>query len=210
MHWIVNLVRVYLLAWGYWAIVIGLVGEDSGLPLPGETVLVFASFLAYKGEHFHLPWVILAGIASCTFGDNLGYFFGRKAGLRLIRHWRYVLHISDRDLVAGEQLIHRHGPVAIFIARWIWGFRIMAGPLAGTLRMPWKSFLLYNVLGAVTWVCTIATLGFLFGQFTTIYEFFEKGDITFSLVVIGVGMYWWHRYRARPIEGETRKPPQSL
>lgn len=197
MHWIVDTVRHYLLAWGYLAIVVGLVGEDSGLPLPGETVLIFASFLAYKGEHFEFAWVIIVGVVSCTAGDNLGYFFGRKAGRRLLNHWRRALHITDRDLASGEDLIRRHGSLAIFVARWIWGFRIMAGPLAGILRMRWKDFLLFNFLGAVTWVSTIATLGFLFGQFATIYEVFEKADLTISVAIIVFSVYWWHRYRKR-------------
>lgn len=208
MHWIVDTVRHYLLVWGYGAIVVGLVGEDSGLPLPGETVVIFASFLAYKGEHFQLAWVILVGIASCTAGDNLGYLFGRKAGRRLIAHWRRALLITDRDLAGGEALIRRHGFLAIFVARWIWGFRIMAGPLAGLLRMRWKDFLLFNFLGAVAWVSTIATLGFLFGQFATIYGMFEKADLTLSLVIIGISLYWWHRYRKR-FSVEKRELPRS-
>lgn len=50
MHWVMDTVQHYLLAWGYWAIVLGLLGENAGLPLPGETILVFASFLAYKHQ----------------------------------------------------------------------------------------------------------------------------------------------------------------
>jgi membrane protein DedA with SNARE-associated domain len=206
MHWIVDTVRYYLLAWGYAAIVIGLVGEDSGLPLPGETVLIFAGFLAYKGEHFHLLWIILAGIAASTAGDNLGYLFGLKAGRRLIGHWKLVLHITERDLAGGEELIRQHGSLAIFIARWIWGFRIMAGPLAGLLRMPWRPFLIFNFLGAVTWVSTISILGYLFGQFSTIYEFFEKADVALTLGLVVVGLYWWHRYRQKLEAGEGSGP----
>lgn len=209
MHWLVDTVRYYLLAWGYIAIVAGLVGEDSGLPLPGETVLIFAGYLAYKGEHFHLFWVIAVGIASSTLGDNLGYLFGRKAGRRLLKHWRFVLHITDRDLASGEALIHGHGSLAIFVARWIWGFRIMAGPLAGILRMPWKDFLLYNFLGAVTWTCAIATMGFVFGQFTTIYVFFNWADIALTLAVAIVSFYWWHRYRKKVSREERPRPGKS-
>jgi membrane-associated protein len=206
MHWIVDMVRYYLLSWGYAAIVVGLIGEDSGLPLPGETLLIFASFLAYKGEHFNLGWVIVTGIVSSTAGDNLGYLFGRKAGRRLINHWRFVLHITERDLTSGEELIHRHGNLAIFVARWIWGFRIMAGPLAGILRMPWKDFFLYNFLGAVTWACTIATIGYLFGQFTTIYVFFDWADVALMVGVGIVSFYWWHRYRNKFGRGPEHKP----
>lgn len=197
MHWIVDTVRYYLLSWGYAAIFVGLVGEDSGLPLPGETVLIFAGFLAYKGEHFHLAWVILVGTAASAAGDNLGYFFGCYAGRRLIERWKFVLHISERDLAGGENLMRRHGRLAIFFARWIWGFRIIAGPLAGILRMRWKPFTIFNVLGAATWATTIATFGYLFGQFTTIYGFFEKADLALTVGIGVLSVYWWHRYRQR-------------
>jgi membrane protein DedA with SNARE-associated domain len=210
MHWIVDTVRHFLLAWGYAAIVVGLVGEDSGLPLPGETVLIFAGYLAYKGEHFQLLWVILVGIAASTAGDNLGYLFGRKAGRRLIEHWKFLLHIRPRDLADGEKLMRRHGRLAIFVARWIWGFRTMAGPLAGILRMPWKPFTIFNFLGAATWATTIALVGYLFGQFSTIYEFFEKADLALTLAVIVLGLYWWHRYREKVEAEEEAGEPKEM
>jgi membrane protein DedA with SNARE-associated domain len=82
----------------------------------------------------------------------------------------------------------------------------MAGPLAGILRMRWKDFLLFNFLGAVAWVSTIATLGFLFGRFASIYEVFEKADLTLTLAAGGISLYWWHRYRKRfSGEEETRE-----
>ncbi|HVC00222.1 MAG TPA: DedA family protein [Candidatus Dormibacteraeota bacterium] len=205
MHWIVDTIRYYLLAWGYGAIVIGLVGEDSGLPLPGETVLFFASFLAFKGEYFSLPWVIVVGALSSAAGDNIGYLFGRKAGRRLRGHWRSILRITDRDLAGGEELMRKHGALAIFLARWIWGFRIMAGPLAGILEMAWTRFTIFNLLGAATWACTIASLGFLFGRFTTIYGFFEKVDLTLTAAVAVLSAYWWHRYRSRIRMKPTRE-----
>jgi membrane protein DedA with SNARE-associated domain len=206
MHWIVDTVQHYLLAWGYGAIVVGLVGEDSGLPLPGETVLIFAGFLAYKGEYFRLLWVILVGIAASTAGDNFGYLFGRKAGRRLLDRWKFLLHISQRDLATGERLMRRHGRLAIFLARWVWGFRIMAGPLAGSLRMPWRPFCVFNFLGAAAWATTIAVIGYEFGRFSSPYEFFEKADLALTLGLVVLGVYWWHRYRQKTETEEETKP----
>ena len=71
----------------------------------------------------------------------------------------------------------------------------MAGPLAGILRMRWRDFLVFNFLGAITWVSTIAVIGYLFGQFATLYEVFEKADLGLTAIILVVSAYWWHRYR---------------
>jgi membrane protein DedA with SNARE-associated domain len=183
MHWIVDEVRYFLLAWGYGAMVVALVGEDAGLPLPGETLLIFAGFLAYRGEYFRLPWVILVGIPSCATGDNLGYLFGRCAGRRLIERWKTLLHITEDDIAGGEDLMRRRGSLAVLLARWLWIFRMMAGPLAGILDMAWVRLTIFNLLGAATWACTIAVIGYEFGAFSTVYFMFEKADLSLTALV---------------------------
>ena len=107
MHWIVETVKHYLLAWGYWAVILGLLVEDAGFPLPGETLLIFASFLAFKNHQLHLWLIILSGTAAATLGDNLGYWIGRKGGRPLLKRWKHLLHVNDEDIAAGEDLLHR-------------------------------------------------------------------------------------------------------
>jgi len=78
MHWFYESVRHFLISWGYWALLLGLFGESMGLPLPGETVLMFASFLSNKDTGLQIQWIILVGIAAAVLGDNLGYLLGQK------------------------------------------------------------------------------------------------------------------------------------
>lgn len=201
VQWIVDTVRHFLLAWGYWAIVLGLLGEDAGLPLPGETILVFASFLAYKHHELQVAWIIVTGTASATLGDNIGYWIGRKGGRPLLRKWKRVFHVNDDDIAAGEDLIQRKGARTIFFARFVWGLRMIAGPLAGTLRMEWRRFLLFNFLGAAAWVSAIALLGYAFAsQFNTLLGFFKKADIAVMVAVAGLGYWFWHRHKKRQRE----------
>ena len=54
--------------------------ENAGVPVPGETVLLFASFLAFDEQELRLRYIILVGIAAATIGDNIGYWIGRKGG----------------------------------------------------------------------------------------------------------------------------------
>ncbi|HEU5450570.1 MAG TPA: DedA family protein [Terriglobales bacterium] len=198
MHWIVETVKHYLLAWGYWAVILGLLVEDAGFPLPGETLLIFASFLAFKNHQLQLWLIILSGTAAATLGDNLGYWIGRKGGRPLLKRWKHLLHVNDEDIAAGEDLLHRRGDITIFFARFIWGMRMLAGPLAGVLRMEWRRFALFNFLGACVWVSAIAGAGYAFGsQFESLEHFFKKADIAIMVGVAVLGIYLWRRHKKK-------------
>ena len=198
MHWIVETARHYLQTYGYWAVLFALLGENAGLPLPGETVLILASFLAYQGQHLKLPWVILVGICACTMGDNIGYWIGRRGGRPLLEKWKHFFHISDEAIKAGEEFLQRRGSVAIFLARFIAGMRIVAGPLAGVLRMEWRRFLLANAAGAAAWVTVIAGAGYFFGsQYEALAGAVKETELVVLIVVLAGALYLWRRNRKR-------------
>jgi membrane-associated protein len=159
-----ELLRGYFAQYGYWTVAVALLLENAGVPVPGETTLLFASFLAYSEHALRLPWIIVAGTIAAAFGDNLGYVIGHRGGRPLLDRWKHLFHISERHIQRGERLFRRHGPLAIFFARFVLGMRIVAGPLAGVLHMPWRKFAVFNFLGAVTWVTAIALVGYFFGQ----------------------------------------------
>lgn len=197
MHWIVETARHYLHHYGYWAVLFALLGENAGLPLPGETILILASFAAYH-HHLKLPWVILIGICACTMGDNIGYWIGRRGGRPLLEKWKHFFHISDATIKAGEEFLQRRGSVAIFLARFIAGMRIVAGPLAGVLCMEWKRFLLANALGAAAWVTVIACAGYFFGsQYQVLAGVVKQTELVILLVVVLVALHLWRNQRKR-------------
>ena len=196
MHWIGEHIQHFIIVWGYWAVLVGLLGENAGIPLPGETILLFASFLASKHEQLHLHWVIVVGIVAATLGDNIGYFIGHRGGRRLLERWKSFFRVDEDDIRAGEEFLNRRGATAIFIARFIAGMRIVAGPLAGVLRMEWKKFVLANAAGAVVWVTTIALLGYTFGsEFERVVAFFDKAGLALLAAAVLAGVWWWKRHR---------------
>ncbi len=198
MHWIVETARHYLQTYGYWAVLFALLGENAGLPLPGETILILASFLAFQGHHLKLPWVILVGIGACTLGDNIGYWIGRRGGRPLLEKWKHFFHISDDTIKAGEEFLQRRGSVAIFLARFIAGMRIVAGPLAGVLRMEWKRFLLANAAGAAAWVTVISGAGYFFGsQYQALAGVVKQTELVIFLAVVLVALHLWRNQRKR-------------
>lgn len=154
-HHIFEMLRSGLVHYGYWAVAAVLLLENAGVPVPGETVLLLASFLAYSQHELSLPLVILVGAIAASVGDSLGFGLGRYGGRPLLERHRRIFRVSDSVLARGEQLFERYGAFTIFFARFVFGMRIVAGPMAGVLRMPWRKFAAFNCLGAVVWVSAI-------------------------------------------------------
>ena len=188
-------IRQFLIHWGYWGVAAFLLLENAGVPLPGETILLLASVLAFKSHELRLPWIIVVGTIACTAGDNIGYLIGSAGGRPLLLRWKNFFRVKDEHIHSAEELLHRYGPVAIFFARFIAGARIVAGPLAGVLRMHWKTFALFNFLGAVTWVTVIASLGYLFGsQLDRLLATVKHVELALLiLLLIGLAVYLWRR-----------------
>jgi membrane-associated protein len=193
-HFFLQHLHAFFAEFGYWAVLLALLGENAGLPLPGETILLYASYLAYSEHRLQLPWIIAVGICACTLGDNLGYFIGHRGGRPLLERHQRWFRISPRTLARGERLFERHGATAIFFARFIFGMRIIAGPLAGVLVMPWRKFLLFNFLGAVVWVSAVATVGYVFGrEFERVLSTVQDLNlIVFGLVIVAVVAAYFH------------------
>jgi len=206
MHWLENVIRHALTHWGYWAVLGALLGENAGLPFPGETTLMFAAFLAHKTQALQIVWVIVIGTAAAITGDNLGYYLGRKLGNRLIRWMKKLFHMDDEDIGAAKDQIRRHGAATVFWARYIFGLRTIAGPLAGVLGMEWKEFLKYNALGAVSWVTAVSMTGYAFAnKFATLLDYFEKASWTIAAGLFALGYWLWHRQRKKYKERQRTK-----
>ena len=200
---ILQLLEGYFGRHGYWTVAVVLLLENAGVPVPGETVLLLAGFLTFSQHHFRLPWVIAVGVAAATFGDNLGYAIGCYGGRPLLNRYRQLFHISPAQIAQGERLFEKHGPVTVFFARFIFGMRIITGPLAGVLRMHWKDFALFNFLGALAWVTVVACAGYLFGrQWQTLVRWVGDVDILIAVIValVIVAVVWRARRSQTPAE----------
>jgi len=192
-HHILDFLRSALVHYGYWAVAATLLLENAGVPVPGESVLLLASFLAYTEHDLRVGLIILVGTVAATLGDNLGYFIGHRGGRRLLERHRRIFHVSDTALARGERLFERHGSMTILFARFVFGMRVIAGPMAGVLRMPWKKFALFNALGAALWVTVISAVGYSFGsQWRLLMHFMKRFDQALvAAFVLAVAVLWW-------------------
>jgi membrane protein DedA with SNARE-associated domain len=172
--------------------------ENAGIPLPGETMLLFASFLAFQHQELNLGLIIAVGTAACTLGDNLGYWIGFHGGRPLLHRYQNVFRVSGEKIERGEKLFERFGPATVFFARFIFGMRVIAGPLAGVLRMHWRRFVLFNFLGAGLWVTVIASIGYFFGRhWHRLLRIVGRANVVAFLLAAAVVLYVWRRYRNR-------------
>src|SRR5579863_5373011 len=192
-HSILDLLRNAVVQYGYWAVAIALLLENAGVPVPGETVLLLASFLAYSQHELSLSWIIVVATIAATLGDNLGFALGYYGGRPLLVRYRAFFRIRDKTLARGENLFARFGAVTVFFARFVFGMRIVAGPMAGVLRMPWRKFLVFNVLGAALWVTVISGVGFIFGEnWGRLEQYLKRLDVAVVVVaLLALALWWW-------------------
>jgi membrane protein DedA with SNARE-associated domain/membrane-associated phospholipid phosphatase len=205
--WLVTLFSRY----GYWALFVGVFLENLGIPVPGETVLLAAGFFSKQGT-LRLSIVIPIAIVAAIFGDNFGYWIGRRGGRKFIdRYGRYV-GLSAKRFAAVEEHFRKRGPHTIFTARFISGIRVVAALAAGATHVPWPTFLLYNAAGAIAWATTIGFLGFLFGQSWSLLEHWvgRAGLLLVGLVAAAILFAVLRRQRTRIASWITDWLPGSV
>ena len=196
-----EVLRNYFHTHGYCTLAVTLLLENAGIPLPGETMLLFASFLASQEHRLNLWLIIVVGTAACTLGDNLGYWIGLRGGRPLLHRYQRFFRTSDEQIARGEKLFDRYGPATVFFARFVFGMRVIAGPLAGVLRMHWRRFVLFNFLGASLWVSVISCVGYFFGQhWHRLVRLVGRANLLIFLIAVIVAWFLWHRYRSRGTE----------
>ena len=182
---------------GYGAIFLVVLLGNAGVPAPEESVLVLGGYLASQGR-LHLLLVILVGIASASVGDNLGFLAGHHYGRRLLQR----LPLSTERKARYEQTMVRHAAWAVFVARFIPGFRTIAGPVAGIVGVSHMKFFVANLLGAIAYAPCPVLAGYGIGY--GLGEHIEKlrrmaGRLEYVLVaaVLAALVLVWIRWQRR-------------
>ncbi len=193
---IFEMLRNAVVQYGYWAVGGALLLENAGIPVPGETILLLASFMAYSEHDLRLPWIIVVATIAATVGDNLGFALGYYGGRPLLLRYQTIFRIKGATISRGEELFAKYGAVTVFFARFVFGMRIIAGPMAGVLRMSWRKFLVFNFFGAVVWVSVISSAGYLFGRhWDRLEEGLNRFNVVALIIVLVIAGTWWWRNR---------------
>lgn len=182
-----ELARTY----GYWVISLGIMLENAGIPLPGETITLVGGFLAGTGELQY--WKVLVSAAGgAVIGDNIGYWVGAWGGWALLLKLGRVFKVSEERLMAVRQQFADNAVRAVILGRFVALLRIFAGPLAGISKMPYPKFLICNTVGAIAWASAMTSLAFFFGRVVPLAQLVAwTGEFALALlllVAVGVGL----------------------
>jgi membrane protein DedA with SNARE-associated domain len=196
-------------AYGYPALFLGVLLENAGVPVPGETAVLVASFLASPagGGRFHLGGVIAVACAAAIVGDNVGYWLGRRLARPWLQRGRGFLFLTPQGLQKAEGYFARYGAWTVFVARFVTGLRVLAAPAAGVAGMHWPRFFAANAAGALAWASAVSLLGYFFGRS---WEALHHGLSWGAWIILGalllvLGLrYLWRRTWKRP------QPPAAL
>ena len=196
-----HLLQVY----GYWAVLAFVSIESIGIPFPGETMLLVAAIYAGTTHQLSIPFVIIAAAAGAILGDNVGFFIGREGGYRLLRRYGRYIRLNERKLKLGQYLFKKHGGKVVFFGRFVAVLRALAAFLAGTNRMAWPRFLLFNALGGIVWATIYGLGGYLLGN-NIQYFTGPAGTILIILAAIGIiAFFIFMRFNEKRLEDEAEK-----
>src|SRR5207302_5875504 len=148
---------------GYPAVTLFIMIESAGIPFPGETMLLLASFYAAIDHQLQLPFIIACAAFGAILGDNIGYYIGRTGGRAFAERFGRYIFLKPAHLDRAERFFARHGDKTVFFGRFVSILRTWSAFLAGVHQMRWRTFLIYNAAGGIVWAVIFGTLGYLAG-----------------------------------------------
>jgi membrane-associated protein len=147
---------------GLFAIVFAESGLFFGFFLPGDSLLFTAGLFAAQGT-LSLPVILVGCFLAAVAGDQVGYLFGKRVGPALFR--RPDSRFFRQEYVErARQFFGRYGAKTIVLARFVPIVRTFAPILAGVGRMPYRTFVTFNVLGGLLWAVGVTLLGYALGE----------------------------------------------
>ncbi len=170
--------------YGY-AIVFAIVAAESvGIPVPGETTLSLAAIYAGATHRLEIAGVVVAAALGAIVGDNVGYVLGRVGGYRVLRRYGHYLRVNERRLKIGRYLFDRHGGKVIFFGRFVSILRTYTAFLAGSMKMVWRRFLVFNTLAVLVWALVVGLAFYYFGSVLQALQ--TPIDIVIGVVAVAV------------------------
>jgi membrane protein DedA with SNARE-associated domain len=160
-HFATSTLTQLMASYGYLAVLLFVAIESTGIPFPGETILLVAAIAAGTSHQLSIAWVIVTAASGAILGDNLGFWVGLEGSYRLLRRYGRYIRLDERRLKLGQYLFLKHGGKVVFFGQFVAVLRAWAAFLAGTNRMAWPRFLLFNAAGGLV----LATLYGLGGYF---------------------------------------------
>jgi membrane-associated protein len=174
-----------------------------GVVVPGETAALLGGVLAFN-HRVPLAGAVVAAVLGAVVGDGVGYALGRRYGRRLLAHAPHRLVTPER-LDRGSSAINRLGGCAVFVGRFTAVLRALVPSLAGTAAMPYRTFAVYNIAGAMLWATGFVVLGYAAGRAFRTAEHIagQAGLALLGAIVVGAAAALLIRRRRRARQPTT-------
>lgn len=157
-------------------------GLFFGFFLPGDSLLLTVGLFAYKYPDRLNLWILLPLLfVAAVLGDNVGYWFGRKAGPPLFKREKSLL-FRPKNLLAAHAFYEKHGGKTIVLARFMPFIRTFAPIVAGAVDMHYQRFMMFNLVGGLLWAVGVTMAGYALGSVFPP----ETLDRYFLIIVIAV------------------------
>lgn len=177
-----------------YAILMAIVFVETGVVimpfLPGDSLLFAAGAVASRG-FLNAPLLAVGLFAAAVIGDTVNYQIGKAIGPRVMKSER-SRWFNKKHLVKTHKFFEKYGPKTIVLARFVPIVRTFAPFVAGAGAMNYRTFIVYNIVGAAAWVTLMLGSGYLLGQIPFVKERFEL--IVIGIVVLSVlpmVIEWW-------------------
>lgn len=187
----------YLLEhFGYFGIIIALIGGIIGLPIPDEVLLTYVGFNVFQGK-LSFIFSLISAFVGATGGISLSYFIGYKFGLPLLKKFGPKIHITEQKINRTKKLFEKFGPSLLLIGYFIPGVRHLAAYIAAVNSFPFRKFVVYAYTGALMWTFTFITLGRkLGGNWGIVETYMSKYSIYLIMLVLILSIivyYFWKK-----------------
>ncbi|MCL9780443.1 DedA family protein [Vibrio sp. S4M6] len=165
--------RPLLEHYGYLALIVSIFFEGTGIPLPGQSVLITASILASQGV-MNFPLVIIVGWLSCFLGNTCGYFVGYHFESWLAKKG----YISESKLKKMHEKIQKYGPTVLVISRFVEGLKQFMPLACGMAKMSKSAFFIGNAIASTLWVIVFSILvNYIFAHLDSVLHFYHHHKI---------------------------------
>jgi membrane protein DedA with SNARE-associated domain len=174
----------FLIKYSYIGIFAALGLGILGLPIPDETIMALAGFLASKG-HLSYQYAVIASFAGTICGISIGYFIGRRLGRPFLEKYAAKMRINSEHLGKAEEWYDKYGKFSVFIGYFIPGVRHLTAIFAGIAGMPYRVFALHAFAGGLLWTVTFVTMGYYLGEkWKHVYTYSYRYILPFTIMAI--------------------------
>ncbi|MCR8642813.1 DedA family protein [Paenibacillus sp. N1-5-1-14] len=206
MEWVSNLFEQY----GYLVLILGLFAESIALPFPGELAMAISGHMSTIAE-MNITMVIVYSYVGAIIGTAVTYMIGYKLGTPFVAKYGKYVFLKQERVEKLSKWFDRYGNKLILISYFVPGLRHFTGYVSGILKVPARTFFIYNCIGGFVWVMLYTMIGLIFGaKFEQLLHLVSRYSIlAIGIAAIGVGIFLYVKHNRQRIAARLRTRAQK-